>query len=131
MIRRVSCERFSSSGGGERLPALRVLVDRAVDRVVEEIGVAALDAVAQLGEEQPGEIDVGEHRGAAVVDQQHHLDAVEQVAAEDEIDLAAVPGALIDRGVEVELIARPRGASFFSDVRAWDRLPPLSVLVSE
>ena len=100
----------------QRVAAPRILVDRAVDGVVEEVGVAALEAVPHLGEEQPGQGDEREHRGAAVVDQQHDLDAVEEGAAEDEVDLAAVP-ARSDRWWRPGRAGRAgrTAPSFFSD----------------
>jgi hypothetical protein len=76
---------------------------------VEEVGVGPFEAVLHLGEEQPRQVHPWQHRGPAVVDQQHELDAVEEVLPEDEVNLAAVAGALIDRLVQVELVARTRG----------------------
>jgi len=93
----------------ERLAALRVLPDGAIDGVVEEVRVRPLEAALHLGEEEPRQVHPGEHGGATVVDQQDDLDAVEQIAPEGELDLAAVSGALVDRLVQVELVARSRG----------------------
>jgi len=86
---------------GLELP-LGIGPDAAVDRVVKIIDLQVLERSIGIMKQGLDHVHIGVHGPAAVVDEEHDLQAVRQAAVEDDLDLPGVAHGFVDGLVHID-----------------------------